>query len=353
MKKFLTAAAVACLLPGAALARGGDAAAGKTLWAGPLQCRNCHGADGEGSFGPDLAGRGLSTAQFTQAVRHPWGVMPAFVDSQLSDTEIANLTAYFGGLSKVAQPGPWRFATPAAAPSGQQVLHDVGCAQCHGPTFDMPRALLGGVNADFALFKNIVYTHTTTMPEVEETLAAENPRPAGAPAGGGGGNNRLRMGNFNPTRVAESQLKAIYDWAKDDIGFRPMLQARLSPPNGATYTLTVNNGGLKGKGLTAQGVKIGLVIPAGIEVVSATGAGYKGVHMDEAAKGNVAEWDVATMAPKDSVSMTITLSKPAPMTPQDNIKGMITWAKPAPKSGPNKDVQNIAPPQPAGARGPG
>jgi hypothetical protein len=240
------------------------------------------------------------------------------------------------------------------APAGQQVLHDVGCAQCHGPTFDMPRALLGGVNADFALFKNIVYTHTVTMPEVEEMLAADAPRPAGAPAGGGGGNRPpLRMGNFNPTRVTEPQLRAIYDWAKNDIGFRPSLQARLTPPNGATYSLTVTNSGLKGKGSTATGVKIGLVIPAGIDVVSTTGDGYKGVHMDAAAKGNVAEWDVAKLAPKDSVSMTITLSKPAPMTPQENIKGMITWAKPAPKTGPNKDVQNIAPPQAGGARGPG
>ena len=71
--------------------------------------------------------------------------------------------------------------------------------------------LLGGVNADFALFKNIVYTHTVTMPQVEEELGADAgrpPPPPGAPPG------VLRMGNFNPTRVAESQLQAIYDWAK-------------------------------------------------------------------------------------------------------------------------------------------
>ena len=347
MKKFFTAVAFTCLLPGAAFAQGGDAAAGKALWDGPLQCRNCHGANGEGAFGPDLAGRGLSVGQFSQAVRKPWGIMPAFVDSQISDAEIANLTAYFASLPKVASTGPWRFATPASAPAGQQVLHDAGCAQCHGPTFDMPRALLGGVNADFALFKNIVYTHTVTMPEVEEELDAGNPpRPPGPP-------NRLRMGNFAPSRVAESQLKAIYDWSKDGIGFRPMLQGRLSPANGATYTLTVTNAGLKGKGLTAKGVKIGLVIPQGIDVVSATGAGYKGVHMDAEAKGNVAEWDVASIAAKDSLTMTITLSKAAPTTPQDNIKGMIHWDEPKSKTGPVQ-VQNIAPPAaPGGARGPG
>ena len=349
MKKFLAAVAVICVIPGAAFAQGaGDAAAGKALWDGNnTQCKNCHGKDGDGAFGPDLAGRGLSASEFQQAVRHPWGIMPAFVDTQVSDTDIANLAAYFASLQKVAQTDPWRYATPAAAPSGQQVLHDVGCAQCHGPTFDMPRALLGGVNADFALFKNIVYTHTVTMPQVEEELGADAGRPPPAPGAPPG---ILRMGNFNPTRVSEDQLKAIYDWSKNDIGFRPSLQGRLAPPQGATYTLTVTNAGLKGKGMVAQGVKVGLIIPAGIDVVSTTGAGYKGVHMDDAAKGNVAEWDVAKLSPHDSLTYTITLSKPSPAGP-DGIKGMITWAKPAPKSGPNLDVQAINPPQQGGARG--
>ena len=104
-------------------AKYGDAAAGKSLWEGNnTQCRNCHGKDGEGAFGPDLAGRGLSAAEFQQAVRHPWGIMPAFVDTQLSDTDIANLAAYFGGLQKVAAARPLALSTPDAAPSGQQVL---------------------------------------------------------------------------------------------------------------------------------------------------------------------------------------------------------------------------------------
>jgi len=347
VKKLLVAIAVVCVIPGMAFAQGGDAAAGKSLWEGNnTQCRNCHGKDGEGAFGPDLAGRGLSESEFQQAVRHPWGVMPAFVDTQISDADIANLAAYFSSLQKVAQTGPWRYPTPAGAPTGQQVLHDVGCAQCHGPTFDMPRGTLGGLNADFALFKNIVYTHTVTMPQVEEMLAGDAPPP---PAGA----NRppLRMGNFNPTRVTEGELQTIYDWAKKDIGFRPDLNARLSQPSGSTYTLTVTNAGLKGKGLTAQGVAIDLVIPAGLDVTGTTGDGYKGVHMDATAKGNVAEWDVARLAAKDSKTFTITLSQPA--TPQNNLKGMITWKKPGPKSGPNMDVQNINPPMGGGRGGPG
>ena len=72
--------------------RAADAQAGKALWDGPAtQCKNCHGLKGEGAFGPDLAGRPLSVPQFRQAVRKPWGIMPAFTEQQLSDQEIANL----------------------------------------------------------------------------------------------------------------------------------------------------------------------------------------------------------------------------------------------------------------------
>jgi mono/diheme cytochrome c family protein len=330
------------------LAQAPDPAAGKTLWEGNnTQCRNCHGKDGEGAFGPDLAGRGLSAAEFQQAVRKPWGIMPAFVDTQLSDADLANLAAYFAGLPKNAMPGPWRYTAAADMPRGQQVLHDVGCAQCHGPTFDMPRGTLGGVNADFETFKNLVYTHTTTMPQVDGMLAD------GPPPGGDRANRPpLRMGNFSPTRVAESQLKEIYDWARDDIGFRPLLQGRLTAaamgPGGATYTLNLANNGLKDKGLTAEGLTIDLLIPAGTTVASANGDGYKGVHMDKQAKGNVAEWVVPRLASKDTRSFTITLS--APGTTDNNLKGTIRWAKPSPKTGPNLDVQAIGP-APLGPRG--
>ncbi|HWY61324.1 MAG TPA: c-type cytochrome [Rhizomicrobium sp.] len=349
MKTIVAALFLLPLMPSLALAQNAapDLAAAKSLWEGNnTQCRNCHGKTGEGAFGPDLAGRGLNAAQFQQAVRKPWGIMPAFVDTQISDADLAGLAAYFASLPKNPAPAAWRYTAEASDPHGQQVFHDVGCAQCHGPTFDMPRGTLGGLNADFALFKELIYTHTAKMEEVDASLAAGNPPPA-APQGGG---NRppLRMGNFSPTRVTEAQLKDIYDWARNDIGFRPLLQGRLSPgmaaANGVTYTLNLANNGLKTKGLTAQGLTVDLVIPAGITVAAATGDGYKGVHRDAAAKGNVAEWLVPKMAPKDRLSFTITLSKPG--TASDNLKGTIRWAKPGPKTGPNLDVQNIAPPPP-------
>ena len=58
MKKYLAAVIVLAASHNLAAAQSGDHAQAMKLWAGPeTQCRNCHGAKGEGGFGPDLAGR--------------------------------------------------------------------------------------------------------------------------------------------------------------------------------------------------------------------------------------------------------------------------------------------------------
>ncbi|HEX4635973.1 MAG TPA: cytochrome c [Rhizomicrobium sp.] len=333
MKRFWVALLMTALpLPAAAQGGTADVAAAKTLWEGnQLFCKNCHGKDGEGAFGPDLAGRGLSVGQFRQAVRKPWGVMPAFTEEQLSDAEIAGLTAYFASLSKPGEPGPWRVPVASDAPHGQQVYMSAGCAQCHGATFDMPRASFGGRNGDYALMRDLVYTHTTAMPKFEEQRPGQ----------------RLRMGNFNPLRLSESQMKEIYTWAHDEIGFRPELQAQLTGSAGS-YSLNLANNGEAGKGLTAQALTIDLVVPAGVTVTGATGDGYKGVHPDPQGKGNVAEWQVLRLAPKQTQAFTISLSQ-APSNPAD-LKGTIRWAKPAPKLGPNTDVVNFVLRPPAAQR---
>src|SRR5215475_1027654 len=113
MKRFFVALLMLPLAQAAAQAQG-DAAAGKAIWDGPnTQCRNCHGAKGEGAFGPDLAGRKLTVAQFTHAVRKPWGIMPAYIESQISDNELALLAGYFADMPAVAQPAKWRYEVPA------------------------------------------------------------------------------------------------------------------------------------------------------------------------------------------------------------------------------------------------
>src|SRR6202043_4027058 len=105
MKKLLLAMLALPIAHSAAFAQAaGDAAAGKAYWerVAPrnVDCRNCHGGNGEGAFGPDLAGRGLSAAQVLRAVRQPWGIMPAFVESQVSAKDAADIAAYFATLPK-------------------------------------------------------------------------------------------------------------------------------------------------------------------------------------------------------------------------------------------------------------
>jgi uncharacterized repeat protein (TIGR01451 family) len=143
------------------------------------------------------------------------------------------------------------------------------------------------------------------------------------------------MGNFSRTRLSEADLRMIYDWAKNQIGFRPFLQARVAPPtqaaNGMTYTVNVTNAGMPGKGISAQGVTVNLQLPAGASVVAATGPGYK-------LNGNTAEWVIPALAPKQQQSATITLSKAAA---PGELKGTVHWSVPKPSP---DDVINVAVP---------
>jgi cytochrome c553 len=331
MRTLLFALLLVPLALGSAAAQTGNAQAGKTLWEGPAtQCRNCHGQNGEGAFGPDLAGRHLTVAQFARAVRQPWGIMPAFVESQVSDSEIADFVAYFNGLQPVAKPGAWRFEVPSGAPRGQQVaLATIGCAQCHGPILNGPRLNAGAVGADFSWFTAMVYGHTVSMPKHWQLLS-ETPAV------------RVRMGNYNPQRLPESVLREVVAWAQD-LGFRPGVQGRVAAgsagADGVTYSVEVNNMGLPGKGLTAEDLTINVVIPAGNKVVRTTGANYQGERPDAELKANVAVWKLNRLAPKDRQTYTLTLARAA--TASDNVRGVVRWTKPTVKTGP-VDQANIA-----------
>jgi uncharacterized repeat protein (TIGR01451 family) len=261
MKKMFLALILLPLLPGPAGAQG-NADAGRMAWAGnQLACRNCHGAQGQGGFAPDLAGRQLSPEQFKRAVRQPWGVMPAFIDKQISDQTIGDLAAYFGGLPRVAEVGAPRFATVATSPQAQKyIVESYGCANCHQPELRDPRRVLGGeaADVDFDFFAKRVYTHTEVYTD---------PVP--------------RMGNFSRARVPESVLRDIYKFIKDDLGLLAPIVASMdagaAADSNTKYTVTLENQGTRGKGLAAETVTINLVLPTGTSVVSNTGDGYQGV----------------------------------------------------------------------------
>jgi hypothetical protein len=186
------------------------------------------------------------------------------------------------------------------------------------------------MGGDFEWFKNEVYNHTVAHPDTLKALDNEPPV-------------RIRMGTFSRTRLPESMLMEIFNFAKD-LGFRPMvagqLKAGVPAGNGVTYTLDVRNGGVKGKGLTAEDLTISLVVPAGATVVSTTGAGYQGTKQDADLKANVAVWRLPKIAPKETQTYSVTLSKAG--TREDNVRGNIKWTKPVVKTGPT-DQANIGP----------
>jgi mono/diheme cytochrome c family protein len=336
MKKMLVAILMLPLVQTASAQTAGDAAAGKAYWdrLAPRQtdCKDCHGLAGEGAFGPDLAGRGLNAAQIERAARQPWGVMPAFVESQISEKDAADLAAYFASLPKPATPGKWKVEVPAGAPPGQVTMISMGCGQCHGVTLNGPRGnSLGAYNMVFDEFANMVYNHTTAMPAYRATLGAAG--------------TNLDMGNFSRARLTAGQLRQIYFWARDEIGVRAPMAGRIAKgeagPSGVTYPVTVTNNGVQGRGVIAEGLTISLTIPADATVVAATGTGYQGVHTDERTKATVATWKLPRSAPKDQEKLSVTLSKP--VTAAANLRGDIRWTKPSPKNGPSADVVNIAP----------
>jgi mono/diheme cytochrome c family protein len=323
MRKLLVLACLLPLIPAAfgAAADTGDMQAGKAAW-DARGCKNCHGNQGEGGFGPDLAGRQLSVDQFKHAVRKPWGVMPAFTDRQITDQNISDVAGYLRSLPAVAEPAAWRVPPPPAdAPKGQIALINFGCAQCHQPELADPRKQLGGEagEVNFELFSKLIYTHTDTYPEG-------------------------RMGNFQRNRLTESTLQDIFKFVSQDLGLMPNVVAEIRPGKqdggNTTYTVTLKNSGKKEKGgLTAEDLTISLPLAKGTPVVSGTGDGYKGVQKD--AKGNdMAVWQVAKSAPEDAQTFTITVTGNG--MPADVFKGaMVRWSKPEIRKGaPNLAVKD-------------
>lgn len=316
---------------GTAAAPAGDPEAGKAVWAvGNTSCRNCHGSDGQGAFGPALAGRKLSFEQFRDYVRNPSEKMPAYIESELTDREIADLVTYFASLPPVEKPAPWRVELPQGAARGQQLaVAEIGCGQCHGVTLETPRHGAAEVNGDWEWFKHMVYEHTTAQREqwslLDPTIRATTPGPAGPP-----GRNRVRMGNYSRMRLPEPLLKEIWTWVTD-LGHLVPLTGRITAgaadAGGTTYSVDVVNAGVRDKGLTAEDVTIALVVPAGVSVVRAAGTGYQGVRGDEKTKQTVAVWRVPRLSPTDRQTFTITLSRVV-----EDLRAAIRWAKPSVKA---------------------
>jgi len=333
----------------------GNANDGKAFWQAQM-CQYCHGVQAEGAWGPDLAGRGISEAQMLRSLRQPYGLMPAYTETQVSEQTIANLLAYFSTLPRAEQFGPWRWQSPpAGAPEGQRLQSAFGCGQCHEPELAIPRRWVGGETktADFDYFSKQIYEHTEKYPQG-------------------------RMGNYSRERLPEMVLRVIYQFMLD-VGLRAPINASLKagPSEGAntTYTLNLFNDGVAEKGIDAEEVTIFLKIPPGAKFVGATGAGFAGVRplaqlgidpsiantpgrfdpshnpkLPQRTKpdlsGDVAVWKVPRIAAAEKQTYTLTLSGPAPeiyTIPGPGPTGQafkgfegstVYWAKPGVRMGP-------------------
>ena len=307
----------------------GNAAAGKVHYTfGNTSCSNCHGINGEGRYGPPLAGRKLTYARFRAYVRNPLGRMPAYPATELDDQEIADMVAYFDTLPFPTKPDAWRTPLPEHAPRGQQLMIAmIGCGQCHGATITTPRHGAAEVSGDFEWFKRQVYEHTTAQREQMAVLAQDpgldpvTPGHVGPP-----GRNRLRMGNYNRARLPEQTLKEMWDWMNTLGVHLPVLRATVKAgapsAEGVTYTVEVVNAGVKGKGITNDDVTVSLALPAGAKVVKATGP-YEGLKPNAETKSEAALWRVPRMAAGDRQTFTITLAQPAA-----TLRGVIRWGTP-------------------------
>ena len=329
MRKIAVIACATVLLTAAAAqaqAPQGDPQKGRAMFSGQGgsgYCMLCHGLQAQGGFGPGLAGgHGLSFEQFKRSVQQPWGVMPRFPN--INDEGLAHLYAFVKSLPPAPEPVAWSVAPAAAtAPLGQQLLIQFGCGQCHGPENGHPRRDIGGKVKEF------------NFEAFKKTLYEKSPP---------------QMGLYNPERMTESLAREIYTYM-ETAGFRALLFASMAAPTVAdgklTYTLTLDNRGKKGVGLSADDVVASLPVPKGFTVVSAAGGAYQGVKLVETvtnpgqlapframnpkpnpirATVDMAQWKVKSVPAGEKVDLTITLSGSG----VPNFSGSnVAWAKPA------------------------
>jgi mono/diheme cytochrome c family protein len=304
-------------------AGGSDIQAGKDIWQGYFNlendCKLCHGVQGEGGFAKPLAGHQLTPAQFIATVRKGPGIMPAFVpDKNLNDQQLSQVSAYLASLPKVAQPSTmWQTPIPPLATPAQKLMISTGCGQCHGPIMANPRRTGGGRGADFEWFKEEVYRHTS--------------------APGHANARHLRMGNFSREQVSEGTLLEIWRFFAGEQGLRVPINADVSAgvagANGTTYTINVSNGGLPGKGLTAEYLTVTLPLLKGRDpeetttvVVATSGGGYTGVHRDPISNSQAPEFEIGWLAPGERKTFTITLSGTGANA--GIPRGVVKWERP-------------------------
>lgn len=136
MRRLLSSGLLLILLLGltTAVAFAQDPDQGKVVWDEQINCKNCHGAEGEGAWGPPLAGRQSTVQEWITQVRTPRRSMPHYREDQISDEAITNIHAYLTSLAEPADFTPTTIELAADAHPGQTLLVEKRCAACHTET---------------------------------------------------------------------------------------------------------------------------------------------------------------------------------------------------------------------------
>ena len=105
MKRFLTVAAAATgiVVLAATTAFAQDTQAGNQLYQ-EKGCWTCHGTEGQGGRGPNIAPGPLPYAAFAAYVRMPALEMPPYSEALVSDAELQNIHAYLESIPELLDP---------------------------------------------------------------------------------------------------------------------------------------------------------------------------------------------------------------------------------------------------------
>ena len=192
------------------------------------------------------------------------GIMPAFVESQVSDREMADFVAYFDSLPSVSRPGGWRFEVPCSPRSGSRAV-DHRLRAVPRPDAERTPSERRRRRPDFQWFTNMVHQHATFMPTHWKT---PNEQPA----------VRVRMGTH---RVPVCRKACSRKSGRSHATWGSGLRGRTTQRRCGRVRRRDVHAGRREHGAARQGARrrrltINVVVPAGATVVRTTGEGYQG-----------------------------------------------------------------------------
>ncbi|MFN8485811.1 MAG: c-type cytochrome [Anaerolineae bacterium] len=164
-------------------------ASGQQIWE-QRQCKNCHGAQGEGKYGLPLAGTQKTAAEWITQVRTPRQNMPAYTAEQIGDADITAMHDYMATLQKPASFTPVRYEAKPDDPAGKVTFMTKRCVACHGEDYA-------------ATAKAILASGRTSLTPAEVEKQLRTPR--------------RFMPHFSEAQVPASDIPALTDYLNTQI----------------------------------------------------------------------------------------------------------------------------------------